>query len=174
MKMSTLVLAAPCWFILALGASAAAQDQAPPPAVPDLLPATPPKPRVTPEQYLAEASRMLAAVSDQSMGSKTKKNLVELRKDFESLSTKYKASPDKASEWQPVLYDVERDLVLLVGGGGPEQANEPKVIPGLPVEVSDPATREALAAFRTQVELFLDAASMSPSNVASAGTGVVP
>ena len=174
MKTSTLVLAASCWSVLALGASAAAQDQAPPPAVSSPVPTTPPKPRVAPEHYLADAERALAGVSDQSMRSQTKKNLVELRKDFASLSAKYKASPDKASEWQPVLYDVERDLVLLVGGGGPEQADEPKVIPGLPVEVSDPATREALAAFRTQVELFLDAASMSPPAVLSTGNSVAP
>ena len=172
MKTSKLVLAASCWCVVAIGASAAAQDQAPPPAESNLLPSTPPRPRVTPEQYLADASRMLAAVSDQSMRSETKKNLVELRKDFASLSTKYKASPESACEWQPSLYDVERDLVLLVGGGGPEVP--PKPMPGLAVEVSDSATREALASFPIQVELFLDATSMTPPGVSSSGNGVAP
>ena len=173
MKTPKLVLVTSCWCVWVLGASAVAQDQTPSPAVPNPVAVTPPRPRVTPEQYLAEASRMLAAVSDESMRSKTKKNLVELRKDFESLSTKYKASPDNGCEWQPAVHDVERDLVLLVGSGGPE-ADESKSIPGLPVEVSDPATRQALVAFRTQLELFLDAASMLPRAVPSSGNSVAP
>jgi hypothetical protein len=109
-------------------------------------------------QHLAEAARSLAGVSDESLRSETKKNLVQLRKDFERLSANYKMSPANAADWQPALWDVERDLVLLVGGGGLEPADEPKPIPGLAAEVPESPARTALEEFRTHLELFYDAA----------------
>ena len=115
-------------------------------------------------EHLAEAARSLAGVSDESLRSETKKNLVQLRKDlvqlrkdFETLSTNYKTSPANSADWQPVLWDVERDLVVLVGGGGLEPAVEAKPIPGLPAEVPESAARTALEEFRTHLELFYDA-----------------
>ena len=84
---------------------------------------------------------------------------MQLRKDFETLSANYKKSPENAADWQPALYDVERDLVLLVGGGGLEPADAPKPIPGLAAEVPDSPARTALEEFRTHLELFYDATS---------------
>jgi hypothetical protein len=124
--------------------------------------AQPPQPSVPAPQHLAEAARSLAGVSDESLRSETKKNLVQLRKDFEALSANYKKSPENAADWQPALYDVERDLVLLVGGGGLEPVDAPKPIPGLAAEVPDSPARTALEEFRTHLELFYDATSAHP------------
>ena len=121
----------------------------------------PAQPSVPAPQHLAEAARSLAGVSDESLRSETKKNFVQLRKDFETLSANYKASPATTADWQPALWDVERDLVLLVGGGGLEPAIEAKPakpIPGLPAEVPESPARTALEEFRTHLELFFDAA----------------
>lgn len=121
--------------------------------------AQPSQPSVPAPQHLAEAASSLGGVSDESLRSDTKKNLVQLRKDFETLSANYKKSPENAADWQPALYDVERDLVLLVGGGGLEPVDAPKPIPGLAAEVPDSPARTALEEFRTHLELFYDATS---------------
>src|SRR6185369_6635408 len=71
--------------------------------------AQPSQPSVPAPQHLAEAASSLGGVSDESLRSDTKKNLVQLRKDFETLSANYKKSPENAADWQPALYDVERD-----------------------------------------------------------------
>jgi hypothetical protein len=132
----------------------------------------PAQPSVPAPQHLAEAARSLAGVSDESLRSETKKNLVQLRKDFETLSAKYKASPADTVDWQPALYDVERDLVLLVGGGGPEPAGEGKPVPGLAAEVPDSPARTALEEFRTHLELFYDATSSVHSQAPPSKDGV--
>jgi threonine synthase len=75
--------------------------------------------------------------------------------------------------WQSPVYEVERDLVLLIGGGGPQQPDDAKVVPGLAEEVSDSAVREALKTFRQHVELFYDAASATPVNVIKPGEAPV-
>jgi hypothetical protein len=147
-NMSKLMIATSCCLAL-LGVTVLGQTTAP---------AQTAQPPVPAPQYLAEAARSLAGVSDESLRSDTKKNLVQLRKDFETLSANYKASPANAADWQPALWDVERGLVLLVGGGGPEPAVEAKPIPGLPAEVPESPARTALEEFRTYLELFFDAA----------------
>ena len=106
------------------------------------------------------------------MRSETKKNLVQLRRDFETLSASYKGSPANAAEWQLPLYDVERDLVLLVGGGGLEQAVQAKPIPGLAAEVPESPARTSLEEFRTHLELFYDAAISVHSQAPPAKDGV--
>jgi len=77
--------------------------------------------------------------------------MAELRKDFDELVSSYKGS----GTWRLCLHDVERDLVLLIGGGGPEP--EDFSAAGFKDAVSDPATRETLKQFRTSVEMFYDA-----------------
>jgi hypothetical protein len=153
--MSKLMLATSCCLAL-LGVNVLGQASGP---------AQPSQPSVPAPQHLAEAARSLAGVSDESLRSDTKKNraelrkdLVQLRKDFETLTANYKASPANSADWQPALWDVERDLVLLVGGGGLEPAVEAKPIPGLAAEVPESPARTALEEFRTHLELFYDAA----------------
>ena len=122
-------------------------------------PAPPPQPHLTAPQQLAEAGRVLGGVPEQSLRPGTKKNLAQLRKDFGMLTAHYTESPAATAVWQDAIYDVERDVVLLVGGGGVEEIPAPKPLPGLPVEVSDPDARKALETFRTHIELFYDAAT---------------
>ena len=136
--------------------------------------AQPSQPSVPAPQHLAEAARSLAGVSDESLRSDTKKNLVQLRKDFETLSANYKKSPENAADWQPALYDVERDLVLLVGGGGLEPTSEAKPIPGLAAEVPDSPARTALGEFRTHLELFFDATSSVHAQAPAPKDSVAP
>jgi len=99
---------------------------------------------------------------------------VQLRKDFETLSANYKKSPENAADWQPALYDVERDLVLLVGGGGLEPTSEAKPIPGLAAEVPDSPARTALGEFRTHLELFFDATSSVHAQAPTPKDSVAP
>ena len=134
----------------------------------------PSQPSVPAPQHLAEAAHSLAGVSDESLRSDTKKNLVQLRKDFETLSANYKKSPENAADWQPALYDVERDLVLLVGGGGLEPTSEAKPIPGLAAEVPDSPARTALGEFRTHLELFFDATSSVHAQAPTPKDSVAP
>ena len=75
----------------------------------------------------------------------------QLRKDFDELVSSYKES----GTWRLCLHDVERDLVLLIGGGGPEPDNLKAA--ASKDAVSDPMSREALKQFRTSVEMFYDA-----------------
>jgi len=136
--------------------------------------AQPSQPSVPAPQHLAEAASSLGGVSDESLRSDTKKNLVQLRKDFETLSANYKKSPENAADWQPALYDVERDLVLLVDGGGLEPTSEAKPIPGLAAEVPDSPARTALGEFRTHLELFFDATSSVHAQAPTPKDSVAP
>lgn len=117
---------------------------------------------------------MLSSVSDSSVSrSTTRRNLVQLRKDFGALTGAYKDSTSPVAVWQSPVYEVERDLVLLIGGGGPQQPDDSKPVPGLAEEVSDSAARDALKTFRRHVELFYDAASATPVNVIKPGEAPV-
>jgi hypothetical protein len=133
---------------------------------------TPPPPRISPEQHLADAERVLSGVSDKSLPSAARRNLAQLRKDFESLTKSFKGNELKVSVWQPAMYDTERDLVLLVGGGGIDTI-ETKAIPGLAAQVAEPLTREGLETFRTHLELFYDVATALPPQMISAGSAPV-
>ena len=170
--MSKLMLATSCCLAL-LGVSVLGQTAGSAQPSQASQPSQPSQPSVPAPQHLAEAARSLAGVSDESLRSDTKKNLVQLRKDFETLSANYKKSPENAGDWQPALYDVERDLVLLVGGGGLEPVDAPKPIPGLAAEVPDSPARTALEEFRTHLELFYDATS-AHTQAAQHKDGVAP
>jgi hypothetical protein len=118
---------------------------------------TPPAPKVSPAQHLANAGATLGRIPDTvATRSEARRALADLRKDFAQLVKVYKPSD---AGWVTALYAVERDLVVLIGGGGPEVL-EPTAL-AAKTEVSDPATRDALKAFRTEVELFYDVA-MAP------------
>jgi len=120
--------------------------------LPTPQPPAPPPPQVSPEQHLAEAQSALERVQDSALArSGTRKSMSQLRKDFDELVSSYKES----GTWRLCLHDVERDLVLLIGGGGPEPENLKAAVSK--DAVSDPATRETLKEFRTSVELFYDA-----------------
>ena len=152
------------WLAVILAANAGAQN-------PGGTPSPAPTPvRVSPQEHLAAAARELAAVSDKSQPQATQKNLAQLRKDFETLTTTYKRSALTPNIWLPAMYDVERDLVLLIGGGGIE-TTQTKAMPGLSPQVSDASTREALAAFRTHLELFFDVATALPASLISNDEG---
>jgi len=171
--MSKLMLATSCCLAL-LGVSVLGQTAGSAQPSQASQPSQPSQPSVPAPQHLAEAARSLAGVSDESLRSDTKKNLVQLRKDFETLSANYKKSPENAADWQPALYDVERDLVLLVGGGGLEPTSEAKPIPGLAAEVPDSPARTALGEFRTHLELFFDATSSVHAQAPTPKDSVAP
>jgi len=171
--MSKLMLATSCCLAL-LGVSVLGQTAGSAQPSQASQPSQPSQPSVPAPQHLAEAARSLAGVSDESLRSDTKKNLVQLRKDFETLSANYKKSPENAADWQPALYDVERDLVLLVGGGGLEPTDAPKPIPGLAAEVPDSPARTALEEFRTHLELFFDATSSVHAQAPTPKDSVAP
>ena len=96
------------------------------------------------------------------------KTITQLRTDFMTMTSAYRESIAKSKPWVSSIYAVERDLVLLIGGGGANADaadKDKKSIPGLSAQVSDPTTRTALEAFRTHVELFFDAATATPASI---------
>jgi hypothetical protein len=119
---------------------------------------------VSPEQHLCDAETTLAKLSEKTVtDTVTRKNVSQLKKDFATLKGAYKGFAGPVTPWQTAIYDVERDLVLLIGGGGPEaESDSSKPVPGLAEEVGDTSTRDVLKLFRTQVELFYDAATSQP------------
>jgi len=124
------------------------------------LPTTPPPVKIPPQQHLAEAGRILDGVSDKSFPNEGSKILAELKKDMSSLVSNFGSAEPKASVWMTNMYDVERNLALLVGGGNglTPVPTEEKPKPSK-TEPTDPATRTALQDVRTHVELFYDAAT---------------
>jgi hypothetical protein len=130
------------------------------PAPTSVVPTTPPPVRIPPQQRLAEVRRILDGVSDKSFPDEGKKIFAQLQKDMSALVTNYGSAEPKASVWMTNMYDVERGLALLIGGG-----NGLTAIPTgdkgklSKVEPTDPGTREALQEMRTDVELFYDAAT---------------
>jgi len=150
-----------CGLVLLLAASGRAQNtSAPTPPAPAASSApTASVASVPPLQHLTNAQHALAGINEKPLPPPTRKNLAQLRKDFDAMIKVYKAAPANAIAWQNTMYDVERDLVVLIGGGGPD-SGDAKAIPGLPAEVSDPPARAALEAYRTHLELFYDAATM--------------
>jgi hypothetical protein len=148
-----------CGLVLLLAGRTAAQNESAP-APPAPAPAqTGSETSVPPLKHLTDAENTLAGISETPLPSAARKNLAQLRKDFDTMAKRYKAAPADVATWQNSLYDVERDLTVLIGGGGLETVAEEKAIPGLPAEVSDPPARKALEAYRTQLELFYDAAT---------------
>jgi hypothetical protein len=116
-------------------------------------------PRISPEQHLADARRVLSSISEKSVPAAAQKNFSQLQKDFSALASSAEAQPATAG-WRSTFSDVERDLVRLVGGGGPPApASEPDANPLPKAEVPDAGTRATLQAFRTHVEMFYDAAT---------------
>jgi len=178
---------------IALSVHVSAQTPAPAPASPAPAPnaaqapaitptpvTTPPTgngpapPAISPQQHLSDAAAVLSSVSDSSVSrSTTRRNLLQLRKDFGALTGAYKDPTTLVAVWQSPVYEVERDLVLLIGGGGPLQPDDAKPVPGLAEEVTDSAARDALKTFRRHVELFYDAASATPVSVIKPGEAPV-
>jgi len=128
---------------------------------------------VSPLRHLTDARNTLAGISEKPLPTRTRKNLAQLRKDSDAMAKSYKDAPADFATWQNAMYDVERDLTVLTGGGGLDVAAEEKAIPGLPAEVSDPPARKGLETYRTQLELFYDAATAFHV-LAPAGTSRVP
>ena len=144
-----------CWLAIAGAATLSAQS-----TPISTTPATIAPPRLSPQQHLTDAEAVLASVSETSMPSSAKKNFSQLRKDFSTLTSSYAEAQPKTAVWQSNLSDVERDLVRLIGSGSATlKVEDQKDLRALAAEVSDSATRASLEAFRTHVELFLDAAT---------------
>jgi hypothetical protein len=137
-----------------------------------LTPTTPPRPRISPQQHLAEAQRILETVSGDSIPKDGDKFFDQIKKDMAALTAKYNEAPSKIFDWLPDLHDLERNVALLIGSSNafPPPANDSKGKPPK-VEVAEPAARTALQEFRTHVELFYDAAttiSFGPTTAAPA------
>jgi hypothetical protein len=116
--------------------------------------------KIPPQQHLAEARRILDGVSDKSFPDDGRKILTELKKDMSGLVSNFGSAEPKASVWMTNMYDVERNLALLVGGSNGLTAapTEEKAKPSK-TEPTDSVTRTALQEVRTHVELFYDAAT---------------
>jgi hypothetical protein len=116
--------------------------------------------RIPPQQHLAEAKRILDGLSEKSFPDMGRKIFAQLQKDMSSLVSNFGGAEPKPSVWMTNMYDVERSLALLVGGGNgltPAPAAEKGKVSK--VEPADPETRTALQEIRTRVELFYDAAT---------------
>jgi len=95
---------------------------------------------VSPQQYLEDGQRMLAG--------RDEKKFSRLQNDFSSLVSRY-ADAQGATAWTSSFSDVERDIVRLMDGSALSLGR-----------IQDPAaTQVGLDAFRTQIELFYDAAT---------------
>ena len=127
-----------------------------------VTPTTPPRPRISPQQHLAEARRAIDGLSEASIPEDGRKCFAQVQKDLVALVAKYEEAPSKTFEWLTDLHDLERNVALLIGSsnGLPAATSDGKGKPSK-VEVSDPAARAMLQAFRTHVELFYDAATTS-------------
>jgi hypothetical protein len=125
-------------------------------------------PRISPQQHLADARRELSSISEKSVPADAQKNFSQLLKDFSALASSAEAQPATAG-WRSTFDDVERDLVRLVGVGGPTvPAGESDANPVSKTEVSDAGTRTILQTFRTHVEMFYDAATTRDPSTATA------
>jgi hypothetical protein len=95
----------------------------------------------------------------------------QVKKDMAALTAKYKEAPSKIFDlsptystnsegWLAVLHDLERNVAILIGSsnGLPPALTDAKGKPSK-VAVAEPAALAALQDFRTQVELFYDAAT---------------
>lgn len=151
-----------------------------PSAAPAVTP-PPPPPSVTAPQFLDHARQLLAGINGESLPKDAQKTLAQLRMDFDAMAAAYAASlaTTKAppvpvveergpTDWQTRFSDVERDLALLVGGGS-MLVTKPPVSAAGTVDVpdisqlspgkSETGSRPTLEGFRTQLELFYDAAT---------------
>jgi hypothetical protein len=134
-----------------------------------VVPTTPPRPRIPPQQHLAEARRQLDGVPESAIPGDGRKFFAQVQKAMASLSMKYAESPSKIADWLTDLHDLERNVAVLIGSsnGLPAATTDGKGKPSK-VEVTDPAARETLQAFRTRVELFYDAATTTGFGQAAA------
>ena len=124
--------------------------------------ATPAPPRISPQEHLAEAQRVLAGISSDKVPERGRKIFAQLQKDATTLPSKY-GEAKASAEWLASFYDVERNVALLIGGGdGVTAPDAPKVLASPQTEVTDSATRAMIKEFRTHVELFYDAATRAP------------
>ena len=114
---------------------------------------------------------MLDSVGDASIPGDGDKFFDQVKKDMAALTAKYKEAPSKifdlspsssatSSGWLADLHDLERNVAILIGSsnGLPPALSDAKGKPSK-VAVAEPAALAALQEFRTQVELFYDAAT---------------
>jgi hypothetical protein len=123
----------------------------PAPAVPSAASPTPtpPKPEVTPEQYLSQAAQVFMNVSQAKLkGGDAKKRMDDLKQHFAQLLSTYKTNgnpfvpPDVPAaadlniapkpapmNWKIAFSDVESDLAGILGGGSVLPASSADVVP---------------------------------------------
>jgi hypothetical protein len=103
---------------------------------------------VSAQQHLQNAQQSLAVAKNQS----------QLTQDFSALVASYGAG-QPGDAWKSSFASVERDVVRLIGGGGPPLDTSHKTIRMLRTELLGSDESAPLAAFRTNLELFYDAAT---------------
>jgi hypothetical protein len=155
-----------CGLLLACTVSLGAQSSQTPatPGVPSqaapAAPTAPPRPRISPQEHLAEAQRALEGVSEAAIPEDGRKLFAQVQKDMAALTAKFGEAPAKSAEWLADLHNIERNVTLLVGSsnGLPAATTDGKDKPSK-IEVADPGARAMLQSFRTHIELFYDAAT---------------
>jgi hypothetical protein len=117
-------------------------------------------PPVSAQQRLQDAQQALAAAPETAGPRHGHTSQSQLTQDFSALVASYGARQPGDGAWRLTFADVERDVVILIGGGGPPLEPSPKPIRRLRTELLESSdAADQLTAFRTDLELFYDAAT---------------
>ena len=140
-----------CCFALAAAASLSAQVANTPPS----------RPRVSAQQHLQDAQEALSGMPETVWARHAAKAQSQLTQDFSALVASYGAGQQSGGAWTVIFASVERDVVRLIGGGGPgiESDEAPGALRVSRPELLGPDAGGPLSAFRTDLELFYDAAT---------------
>lgn len=128
--------------------------------------ATVPPPPVSAQQRLHDAQQALAAAPETTVPRHGQTSQSQLTEDFSALVSSYGAA-EPGGAWKVSFSAVERDVVRLIGGGGPlfDPAASLRPIRMLRSELLGSDALGPLTVFRTDLELFYDAATTGLSTL---------